>query len=133
MAQRGRERDRGKERYWRQMLRQWRGSGGTIRDFCSVRGLSEPSFYAWRQTIAARDRQKTPRQRPDGRRSMVRPGNGEPHGRGIPAFIPVRVAPTAPAPLEVVLRDGHVVRIPAGFDAATLRQLLAVLDEATPC
>ena len=31
--------------------------------------------------------------------------------------------------IEVVLNDGRIVRVPASFDAATLRQLLAVLQE----
>jgi hypothetical protein len=34
---------------------------------------------------------------------------------------------------EVVLRGGRTVRVGPGFDAATLRQLLAVLEEAPPC
>jgi hypothetical protein len=44
-------------------------------------------------------------------------------------FVPVRVtpAPTRSIPLELVLASGRVVRVPCGFDADTLRQLLAVL------
>jgi hypothetical protein len=52
------------------------------------------------------------------------------------AFIPVQVVTdallTQASPLEVVLSDGRTVRVTAGFDAATLRQLLAVL-EGPPC
>ena len=36
------------------------------------------------------------------------------------------------ADLQVVLNSGRIVRVPAGFDAATLRQLLAILEER-PC
>jgi hypothetical protein len=36
-------------------------------------------------------------------------------------------------PLEVVLGRGRVIRVPSGFDAGTLRQLLAVLDEESSC
>jgi transposase-like protein len=110
---RGRERDRGKERYWRRMLRQWQRSGQRVRAFCSVHGLCEASFYAWRRTIQERD------------------GHGW-AGDPRPAFVPVTLA-TVAASLEVVLADGRVVRVPAGFDAATLRQLLAVLAEVPPC
>jgi hypothetical protein len=42
--------------------------------------------------------------------------------RAAPAFVPVHVLPAATA-LEVVLGSGRVVRVPAGFDAATLRLL----------
>ena len=110
---RGRERDRGKERYWRHVLRQWQRSGQRVRAFCNAQGLCEASFYAWRRTIQERD------------------GHGWP-GDARPAFVPVTIA-TAAASLEVVLADGRVVRVPAGFDAATLRQLLAVLAETPSC
>jgi transposase-like protein len=111
MARRG-ERDLKKERFWRQMVRQWRRSGLTIRAFCQEHGLSEASFYAWRQTLAEREQQR--------------------HGSADqpPAFVPVQVVPApAAASLEVVLGAGRVVRVPPGFDAATLRQLLAALEE----
>jgi len=54
-----------------------------------------------------------------------------------PLFVPLRVAndpspPTAAAAPEVVMSRGRVVRVPPGFDAACLRQVLAVL-EAAPC
>ena len=109
MARRRGERDRGKERFWRRVLRQWRDSGRSVRAFCAAHGLSEPSFYGWRRTLAERDREA-------------------------PAFVPVTVAPAPAAPaLEVVLGPDRVVRVPPGFDAATLRDLLAVLAEAAAC
>ena len=41
--------------------------------------------------------------------------------------------PAVATALEVVLTDGRMVRVAPGFDAATLRQLLAVLQEGGPC
>jgi hypothetical protein len=35
----------------------------------------------------------------------------------------------SPAPLELVLAHDRRLRIPVGFDPATLRQLLAVLEQ----
>jgi transposase-like protein len=122
MGRRG-ERDRGKERSWRRMLRQWRRSGCSVRAFCAEHGLSEALFYAWRRTIQERDRET----RGDAPRSQDHASRSTP-----PLFVPVTFAETAP-PLEVVLARGHVVRITPGFDPDTLRQLLAVLDEAPPC
>ena len=61
---RGGERDRVKERFWRRVVRQWRQSGQTVRDFCAAHGLAEPSFYAWRRTLAQRDRQERREPRP---------------------------------------------------------------------
>src|SRR5262245_57832766 len=100
---RGRERDRGKERYWRRVLRQWQRSGQSVRAFCSAYGLSEPSFYAWRRAIQERDRPRESRSR-----RGPRYGRGPVAGDGLPAFVPVTIA-ASPAPLEVVLRDGRVV------------------------
>jgi hypothetical protein len=37
------------------------------------------------------------------------------------------------AALEIVLGRSRVVRVGPGFDPATLRQLLAVLDEVSSC
>lgn len=119
MPRRG-ERDRGKERFWRRRIRQWRRSGMTIRGFCAAHGLAEPSFHFWRRTIADRDQQ------PGARR---RGGGGDPVA---PLFVPVSVAPSAGA-FEIVLEQGRVVRVLPGFDAATLRQLLAVLTEEPSC
>src|SRR5919108_1530457 len=103
-----------KERFWRRMLRQWRQSGQSVRAFCADHDLAEPSFYAWRRTLAERD---------------TRPQ---------PAFVPLQVTPPRPTPasatltttaaaLEVVL-GRCVLRVAPGFDAVTLRQLLAVLE-----
>ncbi len=102
-----------KEQFWRQLLRQWRRSGLSVRDFCAERQVSEPSFYYWRRAIAQRD-------------ALA------------PCFVPVRVIPDEPPPiagtgsgsgLELVLGAGRLLRIGPGFDAATLRRVLALLEE----
>ena len=52
----GPARNRGKEQFWRMMLREQADCGLNARAFCLFRGLSEPSFYAWRRTLGERDR-----------------------------------------------------------------------------
>ena len=103
MSRRG-DRDLGKERFWRRMLRPlakvWPHGAD---DFCAEHGVSEPAFYAWRRTIVARDQQAAESPRPEGKR--------------LPLFVPVRVSLASVAALEIVLRDDRVVRVPAGFDA----------------
>lgn len=107
----GRARDERKERQWRRRIDQWRASGQSVRAFCARHGLATASFYNWRRVLQ--------------RRAAARP-----------AFVPVQVVadtvPTQASSLEVVLADGRTVRVAPGFDAATLRQLLAVL-EGRPC
>ena len=129
MAERS-KRDCSKERFWRRILRQWRRSGLSVRDFCAEHDLAEPSFYAWRRIVADRD-QEAARVRAESERDSI------PHAAGsddAPVFVPLRVidASTQTA-FEVVLERGLVVRVLRGFDADTLRQLLAVLEEERPC
>ena len=107
----GRARDEEKERQWRRWIGEWQTSGLSVRVFCERRGLTVASFYAWRRVLRRRAAEKA-------------------------AFVPVQVVadpvPTRTSALEVVLTDGRTVRVAPGFDGATLRQLLAVL-EGRPC
>jgi len=108
----GRARDERKERQWRHWIAEWRASGLSVRAFCGRRGLATPSFYHWRRVLERRAAEKV-------------------------AFVPVQVVaeavPALVSALEVVLTNGPVVRVAPGFDAATLRQLLTVLQEGGPC
>jgi len=106
----GRTRDDRKEQQWRRWLAQWQTSGLSVTAFCARHGLSPANFYAWRRTLQRRAAPPTP-------------------------FVPVQLLADAALnrALEVVLTDGRVVRVGPGFDAVTLRQLLAVLREERPC
>lgn len=119
MARPGAPRDHGKEQFWRRLLRLWQNSGRTVRAFCAEQGVSEASFFAWRRTIAQRD------QRPAAPPECAA------------TFVPLRViatpAPEPARPFEVVLNDDRVVRVPPGFDPASLRQLLTILEAERPC
>lgn len=116
-----------KERYWRDVVQLWQRSGQSVRVFCAEHHLSEPSFYAWRRVITSRDRPT-----PDDNRD-------NPDHAPRPSFVPVRVTPEASrttatllttGSLELVIGAGRVLRVPPGFDANTLRQLLAILEES---
>ncbi len=117
------DRDLGKEQFWRGILGRWDSRKQTVREFCAEHGVSEPSFYSWRRIIAERDEQAA------ARLVSATPADDDP-----PTFVPIQVAglPSAPM-LEVVVGSGHLVRVPPEFDAATLRRLLAVLEEVSPC
>jgi transposase len=108
------QRQSGKEQFWRRMFRQWRSSGLSVRAFCRLHGVAEPSFYSWRRALAQ--------------------GDGEQ-----PTFVPVRVVAEVPAAdlgsaggLELVLGRGRVLRIGPAFDEPTLRRLLALFEESQP-
>jgi hypothetical protein len=111
----GRPREIQKERFWRDALKQWRASRLSVRAYCQQQNLSQATFYYWQRTLAARDRATAP-------------------------FAAVSVLPEAQpkvlasgAAFELVLNSHRVLRIEPGFDAATLRRLLAVLEEGPPC
>jgi transposase len=105
-----------REQFWRAMVGRWQGSGLSVRAFCQRHGLSQPSLYWWRRTLAARDA------------ATVR-------------FAPVRIVPdprpqtavnTGTASLELVLGTGHRLWVGVGFDGPTLQRLLALLEEGRP-
>jgi transposase len=105
-------RDARKEQQWRRWMHQWQQSGLSVRAFCARHDLAEPSFYGWRRELHRRDAAPT-------------------------AFVPVRVVPdeepAAARSVEVLLAGGRRLRVAPGFDPATVRQLLAVLEEVPPC
>src|SRR5262245_33591416 len=108
----GRPRDTRKEQQWRRWIGQWQQSGLSVRAFCARHDLAEPSFYAWRRLIQRRD------------------GKG---GTFLPVQVVAGAEPSLASTFEVVLAGGRTLRVPPGFDAAALRQLLAVLEEVRPC
>ena len=130
------------EQFWRATLARWSQSGLNIRDFCRRHQLGESAFYFWRREIAARDRTtvdaSTPRTKPrtSARRSSTAarpsrspsPRSSAPTPR--PSFVALRVV--ADTPLELVLRSGHVLRVPPGYDTHHLHAVVAAL-EAPPC
>ena len=124
---RRRWRDPAKERRWRQLMRDWRMSGLSIRQFCSQHGVSQPSFYVWRRELAKRDQEAAERRRHAASR----------RSRPAPAFLPVQVVASAPDQsersgcLEVQLPTNVLLRIPSGFDRQTLTDVLAALESAT--
>lgn len=110
------ERSSSKEQYWRTRVRQWRTSGLSVRAFCAERGLSEPSFYAWRRTLAEREATAV-------------------------QFVPLTVTPEArtatgadgsAGAVELILGAGRRLCIGPGFDGPTLTRLLALLEEGRP-
>ena len=126
------KRDLGKERQWRRTFRQWRSSGLSVRAYCADYGLTEALFYSWRRVISERDQERA-----EARTKSVRSAGPQLKlgaDGAAPVFVPLRVIDVAtPAALEVVLPHDRVVRVPRGFDADTLRQLLATLEEERPC
>ena len=111
-----------KEQYWREVIDGWRRSGGSVRQWCSQRQISEPSFYSWRQTLAERDA-SADRKQPVRRRSGLK--------RAPTAMIPVEIVPSGGAqqlaPLEITLGGGIHLLVRAHCESALLREALTAL------
>jgi hypothetical protein len=115
----GKARDKGKEAYWQQKLREHSQSGLPIRAFCRQQKLAETAFYFWRREIARRQCERRPK--PRRRRAL---------------FVPVRVTAEAQSPpggeMAIALADGRRIHLTPPVDKQSLRDILAVM-EARAC
>jgi transposase-like protein len=144
MRKRSRRCDPQKQRYWEEVVRRWKESGRSVREYCRAEGLRESAFFFWRRELSRRGPSSdTVSQAPSkGARVTPAPGprkqpsTGFAGSRGPAPFLPVRVvestAVEASRGLEIVLGQGRVVRVPAGFDRQTLAEVLSLL-EVRPC
>lgn len=110
-----------KRQFWELAVETWRDSGMSVRQFCTGEGLSEAAFYFWRRRLSRAAAQ-----------SNAPSSSGGP-GDTPPPFIEISVRENHPAPLELVLTSGNVLRIGAAADAAVLHRVVAVLHEAGLC
>jgi hypothetical protein len=125
-----------REIYWSAILADFRRSGLTHVQFCQLRCLSLHAFRTWLYRL----RPGLPPRRSRSPRRSTSPTR-VPAQTETPAFLPVHVRPRPleaardhqalrpPAPLELVLGDPCHLRVPTGFDPATLHQLLDVLEQ----
>ena len=106
----GRRPDEALHELWRQRLARFEQAGISAAAFCASEGVSLPSLYSWRRRL-----------RPA---ASAEPADG-------PRLVPVRLT-VSPAPVEVVLPTGAVLRLPAGCDLAFVRSLVDALG-GKPC
>lgn len=98
----------------RRVLARWQRSGLTLREFGEKRGIPPSTLSWWRQVFG---------------RAGAEAGNGAAAENAV-VFTevpkPAKV-PRMPAVVEIVLPSGHLVRVPAGVDPATLQRVLQAL------
>lgn len=115
-----------KERLWRQVVEGHAGSGQSIRRYCTERGVSQASFFAWRRELARRD---AAAKRLSGTSSQASP-------RPAPQrFAQLQIVPGELARddlIEILLPAGALVRVPRGVCQGTLSRVLGAL-ERRPC
>ena len=103
-----------------------------MRQWCSQRQISEPSFYSWRRTLSERDA-AAERKQPVRRKARRKPAPV--------TMIPVEIVPPGGqqqlAPLEITLPGGIHLLVRAHCQAVLLREALAALrperEESASC
>lgn len=121
---------------WAKYVERWKDSGLTAKEFAAEAGVkaSSLSYWRWKLSAATRGRSDT--------ESEVLPAPPEPtvpakRRNKVPAVgpsagfveLPVATLASAPAVLELLLGEVRV-RVPAGFDEATLTRLVRAVEAA---
>lgn len=117
-----------KERFWRQVVKGHAGSDLSIRQYCTDREVSQPSFFAWRRELARRDSAANKQAKSSPKRAKSKLKRQPP----VPQrFAQLQIAPAelvGSACIEIVLPAGTRVRVPSGACLATLQNVLAALE-----
>jgi hypothetical protein len=112
-------------RQMRGVVARWERSGLTQREFAARNGLTPTTISWWRHVF----RRAAEGQRPSRGDGAAPRWSGS--GRRVASLVEVKLAAPANSGgggLEVVLRTGHLVRVPAHFEPATLRAVVAALE-----
>lgn len=89
---------------WRERIAEQHRSGTSIKQFCKGRGLAEHAFYSWRKRLRP----------PESVRFALVDRSLQP-------------AAAIDASIELILPSGERLRIAAGVDSITLRNVLVAL------
>ena len=112
---------------WAKRVERWKDSGLSAKDFAAELGINARSLSWWRWQLSKSDAVgETPRPR---RRRSRSPSATAPLAKALsPMTFVEMTAAVMPEPLEIVLPSTLRVRVPTGFDDATLGRLLDALE-----
>jgi len=110
----------------RGVLEQWKRSGLTLQEFGQQRSIPRTTLVWWRHVFRHAGRKR--RGANGGQESL--PERALASAAAVFRELPLTGPVTRPAPavLEVVLRSGHVLRVPEGMGTTTLQAVIAVLE-----
>jgi lambda repressor-like predicted transcriptional regulator len=119
-----------RDEHWADVVTQWRDSGLSQKEFCQRRGISDRTLNNWLYKSPDRERVA---------RILAARSRGDLVTES-PRFLPVAVLETTTATrsqvtstaIEIMLPSGPRIAITPGFDAETLRRVVAAL-ESPPC
>ena len=118
-----------RDEYWADLVSQWRGSGLSQKEFCRRRDISDRALNNWLYKSPYRERVT---------RILAARSQGKLDAETA-RFLPVAVLSATPdtasrascATIEVVLKSGSRIAVTPGFDAQTLRRVVAALESPT--
>ena len=111
----GRKTDGGKREEWRRLIAEAARGGMSIREFCRRRRVAEGQFYSWRARLNGKTQGLARR------RALAT-------AKRASFALVSEDAGKLEAGIELVLADGRRVRIQRGADEATLRTVLAAME-----
>lgn len=108
-----------KQRYWKSVLVDFEKSGLSGQAYCTAKGISYTAFASRRRRLV----------------SSGSAGGGRESAKQV-EFAPVTLKPShaEPAPtsraelLEIVFPTGVTLKVPAGYSASTLAEVLSILE-----
>jgi transposase len=118
-----------RDEQWADVITQWRASGLSQKEFCRRRDISDRALNNWLYKSPYRERVA---------RILAARSQGKLDAE-TPRFLPVAVLGAIPdtdsraacATIEVVLPSGSRIAVTPGFDAETLRRVVAALEART--
>lgn len=112
-----------RERYWRELLGRQARSGLSVRRFCGLEGVSQPSFYQWRRRLAT--------VKPTTNDAASSGGRPASLPRDSTMFLPLGLLGGGPAraEFEILHPSGCRVRVVGEVNVSALRLVLEALDQ----
>jgi len=99
-------------RLWVERLERFGRANQTVAQFCAAEGISVPSFYVWKRTLAS---------------AATTPDTVT------PSLVPIRLTPSpAGSPIELVFPSGTVLRFPIDARPEVIAAVVLAV-EARPC
>lgn len=108
---------------WAKRVERWKASELTAKEFCAESGLNPSTLSYWSWKLRSTGEQ--PRHPKRGKRRARKKPVAEPKGEFI--AVATTAVSTSASMLEVVLFGDVRVRVPAGFDEATLTSVVRAL------
>jgi hypothetical protein len=128
MADREPERARTTRKEWAKRVERWGESGLTCAEFAAELGINPRTLTYWKWILGKEERGEK-RESPKGKqRSLSATKVTTASAAKSSGLIELHVASRSDARIELELRGGHRLRIPAGFDAQGLKQLIELLE-----